>query len=222
MGIISVENLDRLYWLGRYSERVYTSARLFATSFDRMIDMDLENYAEFCSQLDIPNIYHSREDFCERYIIDEQDPNSIYSNLMRAYDNAVELRNEIGSEPITYIQLAVYDMKRSRIVNAPIIGLQKVVDDILAFWGIVDDMIESENLRNIIKVGKRIERLDLYGRLQVERTSIVREVHRLAGRIQRTSLHYDTGKIEELQSLIEAEQINYDRVVELADGLRVD
>lgn len=222
MGIISVENLDRLYWLGRYSERVYTSARLFATSFDRMIDMDLENYAEFCSQLDIPNIYHSREDFCERYIIDEQDPNSIYSNLMRAYDNAVELRNEIGSEPITYIQLAVYDMKRSRIVSAPIIGLQKVVDDILAFWGIVDDMIESENLRNIIKVGKRIERLDLYGRLQVERTSIVREVHRLAGRIQRTSLHYDTGKIEELQSLIEAEQINYDRVVELADGLRVD
>lgn len=222
MGIISVENLDRLYWLGRYSERVYTSARLFATSFDRMIDMDLENYAEFCSQLDIPNIYRSREDFCERYIVDEQDPNSIYSNLMRAYDNAVELRNEIGSEPITYIQLAVYDMKRSRIVSAPIVGLQKVIDDILAFWGIVDDMIESENLRNIIKVGKRIERLDLYGRLQVDRTSIVREVHRLAGRIPRTSLHYDTAKIEEMQRLAEADRIDYDRIVELADGLRAD
>lgn len=222
MGIISVENLDRLYWLGRYSERVYTSARLFAASFDRMIDVDMGNYANFCRQLDIPNIYHSREDFCKRYIADEEDPNSIYSNLMRAYDNAVVLRNEIGSEPITYIQLSVYDMKKSRISSAPIVGLQKVEDNILAFWGIVDDMIESENTRNIIKTGKRIERLDLYGRLQMDRTSIVREINRLAGRITRTNLHYDEDKLKELKKLAEDEQINYDRIVELADHLRKD
>lgn len=222
MGIISVENLDRLYWLGRYSERVYTSARLFAASFDRMIDVDMGNYANFCRQLDIPNIYHSREDFCKRYIADEEDPNSIYSNLMRAYDNAVVLRNEIGSEPITYIQLSVYDMKKSRISSAPIVGLQKVEDNILAFWGIVDDMIESENTRNIIKTGKRIERLDLYGRLQMDRTSIVREINRLAGRITRTNLHYDEDKLKELKKLAEDEQINYDRIVELADQLRKD
>lgn len=222
MGIISIENLDRLYWLGRYSERVYTSARLFATSFDRMIDMNLDDYAQFCALLDIPNIYQSREEFCGRYIVDEQDPNSIYSNLMRAYDNAVELRNEIGSEPITYIQLSVYDMKKSKLLSAPIVGLQKVIDNILAFWGIVDDMIESENVRNIIKTGKRIERLDLYGRLQVDRTSIAREVHRLAGRIQRTNLHYDREKIEELNRLVEEDEIDYDRIVELADGVRTD
>ena len=118
MGIISVENMDRLFWLGRYSERVYTSARLFADSFDRMIDMDMDNYAVFCRRLDIPNIYASKADFCERYISDEDDPNSIYSNLMRAYDNAIVLRNEIGSEPITYIQLSVYDMKKSRVMWA--------------------------------------------------------------------------------------------------------
>lgn len=222
MGIISVENLDRLFWLGRYSERVYTSARLFAVSFDRMIDVDMDNYAVLCRQLDIPNIYHSREDFCRRYISDEYDPNSIYSNLMRAYDNAIVLRNEIGSEPITYIQLSVYDMKKSKVASAPIVGLQKVMDNILAFWGIVDDMIESENVRNIIKTGKRIERLDLYGRLQMDRTSIIREVCRLAGRITRTNLHYDEDKLEELKRLAEAEHINYDRIVDLADTLRKD
>ncbi len=222
MGIISVENLDRLFWLGRYSERVYTSARLFADSFDRMIDMDMDNYAAFCRQLDIPNIYSSREDFCNRYISDENDPNSIYSNLMRAYDNAVVLRNEIGSEPITYIQLSVYDMKKSRVSRAPLVGLQKVEDNILAFWGIVDDMIENENIRNVIKIGKRIERLDLYGRLQMNRESIVREVHRLAGRIARTNLHYDEKNLKELKKLAEEEQIDYDRVVALADTLRKD
>ena len=222
MGIISVENLDRLFWLGRYSERVYTSARLFASSFDQMIDMDLENYAVFCSQLDIPNIYLSKKGFCKRYITDETDPNSIYSNLLRAYDNAVVLRNEIGSEPIAYIQLAVYDMKKSRMSEAPIVDLQKVIDHILAFWGIVDDMIECENVRNIIKTGKRIERLDLYGRLQMDRTSILREVHRLTGRIARTNLHYDKGQLEEIQTLAQAEPIDYDRIVILADQLRKD
>lgn len=222
MGIISVENSDRLFWLGRYSERVYTSARLFADSFDKMIDMDLENYAVFCAQLDIPNIYCSKEDFCKRYIHDDKDPNSIYSNLMRAYDNAIVLRNEIGSEPIAYIQLCVYDMKRNRTASAPIVGLQKIVDNILAFWGIVDDMIENENIRNIIKTGKRIERLDLYGRLQADRESINREIHRLAGRITKTNLHYDKAKLDKLRELAEKDPIDYDEIVALTDTLRKD
>ncbi len=222
MGIISVENSDRLFWLGRYSERVYTSARLFADSFDKMIDMDVENYAVFCTQLDIPNIYHSREDFCQRYINDGDDPNSIYSNLMRAYDNAIVLRNEIGSEPIAYIQLCVYDMNRNRTASAPIVGLQKIIDNLLAFWGIVDDMIENENIRNIIKTGKRIERLDLYGRLQAERDSINREISRLSGRITKTNLHYDESKLCKLRELAGQESIDYDEVVELADTLLQD
>ena len=31
-------NTDRLYWLGRYSERVYTTLRLFSLSFDALIE----------------------------------------------------------------------------------------------------------------------------------------------------------------------------------------
>ncbi len=29
MGVISIEHTDRLYWLGRYTERVYTTNRFF-------------------------------------------------------------------------------------------------------------------------------------------------------------------------------------------------
>ena len=83
MGIISIENSDRLFWLGRYSERVYTSARLFAASFDKMIDVDMGQYSIFCERLAIPNIYGSREDFCGRYISDETDPNSIVHTACR-------------------------------------------------------------------------------------------------------------------------------------------
>ncbi len=37
---ISAEQADRLYWLGRYVERVYSTLRIFDLSLDRMIDKD--------------------------------------------------------------------------------------------------------------------------------------------------------------------------------------
>ena len=89
MGIISVEHTDRLLWLGRYSERVYTTLRLFANYFDSMIDLNMEEYERFCKSQDIPNIYSSIDDFTTKYCFDGNDPNSIYSNLLRAYDNAI-------------------------------------------------------------------------------------------------------------------------------------
>ena len=219
MGIISVENTDRLYWLGRYSERVYTTIRLFAASFDSMIDTYVDSYADFCKSLDIPNIYTSGENFISRYCFDPEDTNSIYSNLVRAYDNCVTLREEIGSETVSYIQLAMYAMNKAKISHAPLIELQKVTDNILAFWGIADDSIDSENVRNIIKIGKRVERLDLYARLHMPRTEMKREVDRLAGRIPRTCLKYRNDMLDALKTLIESPEIDYYDVVQKVEDL---
>ncbi|MCD7743862.1 MAG: alpha-E domain-containing protein [Lachnospiraceae bacterium] len=220
MGIISIENTDRLYWLGRYSERVYTTIKLFADSFDTMIDIDeLGSLDNFCKRLEIPNIYTSGEDFVARYCFDPEDPNSIYSNLTRAYDNCVVLREEIGSDTISYIQLAMYEMNKARISRSPLIELQHVLDDILAFWGIVDDEIDSENVRNIIKVGKRVERLDLYARLRRSPEEMKREVDRLSGRIWRTCLKYRQTYLDELSALVEAPRIDYPAIVQKVEML---
>ena len=66
MGIISVEHTNQLFWLGRYSERVYTTLNIFADRFDSMIDLDTDKYEEFCLLQEIPNIYTSKEDFASR------------------------------------------------------------------------------------------------------------------------------------------------------------
>lgn len=219
MGVISLENTDRLYWLGRYTERVYTTIRLFEESFDKMIDQSEESYSLFCSDLDIPNIYHSAEDFIDRYCFDENDINSIYSNLQRAYDNAIMLREEIGSESLAYIQLAVYAMNRAKGNQAPLIELQKVMDNIMAFWGITDDMILDENVRNIIKIGKRVERIDLYARLRQPAKDMDREVRRLAGRIDRTNIKYKKDMLEKLMELVQCEEIPYLIVVAVVESL---
>lgn len=213
MGVISVEQTDELYWLGRYLERVYTTMRLYFVTYDSMLDQPGEKYAEFCRQLDIPNIYHSREDFCQRYSFDETDCNSMISNLKRAYDNAIVLREEIGSESLSYIQRSIYEMQKAAKSDAPLIEFQKVLDNLMAFWGVSDDIILSENIRNILKVGKRVERIDMYGRLRRSRKDLNREICRLAGRIDRCNLKYRKDVIEHLQSLIQEENINYPAIV---------
>jgi uncharacterized alpha-E superfamily protein len=198
MGIISVEQTNRLYWLGRYTERVYTTIRLYSKCYDSMIDDIEENYATFCKELEIPNIYTSKEDFNKRYTFDESDVNSIYSNLMRAYDNAIVLRDEIGSETLSYIQLAIYAMNKAKISNAPLLELQNVEDDILAFWGISDDFISDDAIRNIIKTGKCVERIDLYARLKIGANQLKYEINKLIPRIEKSKMAYKNDEYEML------------------------
>lgn len=219
MGIISVEQTNRLFWLGRYSERVYTTLRLYFNSFDNMIDKTAYNYQDFCRMIDIPDVYGTGEAFREKYPFDESNPDSILSNLNRAYDNAIVLREEIGSETLSYIQLALYAMNKAKISKAPLIEMQKVMDNILAFWGIADDSIDSEQVRDIIKAGKRIERLDLYARLGMGRTELEREVARLVPRIEQSGMSYEKEKLCLLKELVEAPEIDYYRIVNEVESI---
>ena len=52
MGIISIEQTNRLYWLGRYTERTYTTLRLYMKSYDSMLDDLPGGYQEYCRRLE--------------------------------------------------------------------------------------------------------------------------------------------------------------------------
>lgn len=213
MGIISVEQVDHLYWLGRYTERVYTTLKIYSESFDRMIDESEESYQKYCDSLDIPNIYESKEDFLKRYPFDISVPDSIISNLNRAYDNAIVLRETIGSEALSYIQLSIYAMNNASVSDAPLIDLQQIMDDLLSFWGLVDDQIDSDQIRNIIKAGKRIERIDLYARLEVEKPRLVREVRRMIPRVLRSGTKYDDMSLSRVSTLINDVNLDYEKII---------
>ena len=97
MGIISIKSTDNLFWLGRYVERVFTTLRVFSEYYDKMIDKDENAYIDFCNKLGIENTYSYKQEFITKYLFDENDPNSVMSNLLCAYDNAVVMRNAISS-----------------------------------------------------------------------------------------------------------------------------
>ena len=221
MGIISVEQADRLYWLGRYTERVYTTLKMYNQGFDHMIDESRDSYPDFCRKMDIPNIYKDKDDFFYRYPYDPENPDSIISNLQRAYDNAIVLRESIGSDTLSYIQLAVYDWNKASLNQAPLMETQKLLDHILAFWGTVDDQIDSQQVRNILKAGKRIERIDLYARMGFPREALVREVHRLMPRIRESGLSYKEKQLQRISVLAEAEVIDNYELVTAVESLQL-
>lgn len=220
MGVITIEKIDQLWWMGRYTERVYTTIRKFILSYDYMIDGDENFYADVCGKLGIPNTYKDAEDFLTRYPFDEEDPNSIVSNLNRALDNAMILREVIGSETLGYLYLAMYDMKKAALDGAPLVDLQFVLDHILAFWGCIEENVYNEEIRNIARAGKRRESFDLLLR---EGKAFPRELeaawNRLKARLDRSPITYDADIFDTLHEIILSEPVNYRNALELLGKL---
>lgn len=201
MGAISLEKINGLYWMGRYTERVFTTLQVFNKIYDRMIDQDDFAYDDFCRRLAIPNIYTSKEDFIKRYLFDAANPDSLLSNMYRAYDNAIIHREDISSEALAYIHMALDVLKSSKTSKTPLWSLQPLTDDLFAFWGSVEDYVE-EDVRDLMKAGKMVERLDLYLRLDMSLPLVEREFCRLKARVAKLHVEYNKAALEQLSEII--------------------
>lgn len=212
MGIITLEKSNNLLWLGRYTERVYTTLKYFIEGTDRMIDRDPSYYAILCEKIGIPDVYGSREAFWTRYPFDTDDPNSIFSNLYRAYDNAIVMRDYIGTETMAYIQLTIDDMKNARRGDTYLADLMLVIDHILAFWGCVNDLIYDEQTRNIIKLGQGVERLELYLSLDRPAADIRREYTRMKQFLSKSHIHHDESVLYTIDNMLFEDEVSYHNV----------
>ncbi|MEQ8198831.1 MAG: alpha-E domain-containing protein [Clostridiaceae bacterium] len=202
MGIITVEKSDHLYWLGRYTERVFTTLRTFCEYYDRMIDGEV-SYTMFCEKLCIPDVYGSKKAFYEKYLYDENDPFSVYKSLIRAYDNAVVMRSELGSETLAYIQMALNLFIESKTSEIPLIKTQDVIDCVLAFWGSVDEQVSDPDMRHLLKAGKYIERLDLFIRMEYSPTEIAKVLYLLTNILERSPGIYNRDMLKQLHEILE-------------------
>lgn len=124
MGAITLEKSNNLYWLGRYIERVFTGIINYQHLFDKMIDGDLEIYKEYCQRLEIEDNYFNDAHFITSYLFDKNNADSIVTNLSRAYDNAIILRDEISSESLSYIQLSINIFERMEFSDAPVFNIK--------------------------------------------------------------------------------------------------
>ena len=137
----------------------------------------------------------------EWYIL-EDNPDSVVSNMKRAYDNAVVLREELSSNVLSYVQLALDTFQACKKTTAPLLELQQAIDYLLAFWGCADDYVDQEDCRNILKCGKYVERLDLFIRLDYHREDLEKEFRKLTNRLFRTNLNYNEENLKRLEQII--------------------
>lgn len=179
MGTISKVKANYLFWLGRYAERVFSTIEFLNEYYDQGIDRSPDGCKDFCTKLGITYHYASKSEFLTSMISDTTEPYSLIRALESAHDNAIMLRDELGSRSLSFIQLAKNDLDACIAKRCRSFDLTKVTDDILGFWGCADDAILIDTIRDIIKSGKYTERIDLYVRFGKQTSLIRTEVARL-------------------------------------------
>ena len=191
MDTVTLSKQNRLFWLGRYSERVYATTRHMMKQIDLLIDGRPVAYQDYCARLGIPCIYTSDEDFCRRYLFDAGDPNSVMSAAEAMLGNGMVLRETLTSQTLAYLEMAHSAMEMAGRSEAPVVELQWVLDDLMAFRGSFDDTVEAESARNITKSGGMVERLSLMIRLGAPADRTMRELRKLLNRLYKTDLTPD-------------------------------
>ena len=106
MDTITLSKQNRLFWLGRYSERAYSSIQIMMEDYDNLIDGAGMDYRLFCSKMGSPCVYDGGEDFCRRYLFDSQSPYSVWASVEAMLGNGMVLRETIGSPTLAYLQMA--------------------------------------------------------------------------------------------------------------------
>jgi uncharacterized alpha-E superfamily protein len=160
-------------------ERVYATLHSFFDHYDITLDKDKNSYRNFLESLEIEDRYGDYQGFIRGFLFDRKDGNSISTAFHNAYDNALVIRNSIGSEALAYVQLAMdvfHSCKKTKNLR---LALMPVMDYLLAFWGSIDDKLFDGEARTIIKGGKLVERLDLYFRFNYEHKLINSEYEKL-------------------------------------------
>lgn len=211
MDKITLNKNNRLFWLGRYAERVYQGVENIRNAHDQSIDGEAVDIDEMCKKLGILNQFTSVEDFCVRHCFDRTLSDSIICSADAMLGNGMVLRELLGSPTLSYLQMAVSALEMAKTSKAYAVQLQWVLDDIMAFRGSYAEFIDSEAIRNTIKSGASVERVGTMIRLGVEETTLLRELHKLMNRLYKTNLKYDTEKLEQIKKFVFNEEEHSDR-----------
>ncbi|MEA3186508.1 MAG: hypothetical protein QOD99_338 [Chthoniobacter sp.] len=173
---------DSLYWLNRYMERAENSARILDVNLQLMLDfqdgsegIEKRQWEPIIASLEDQKLFQTLHDetnaetVCEFVTFERENPNSIYSCLLGARENARTVREYISSEMWEQInQLYLYmksDAARQDCANSGIDFYRRLVSSLHQFLGITNATLTHGEGWNFLQVGKYIERADCTSRI---------------------------------------------------------
>ena len=184
---VTASKADNFFWLGRYTERVYTTLEQFFPFYDRVMDTDVDAFRPFAKALDLPQDFKDFDAFIDSFLYDESIQDSIRSSMGSAFRNAMILRPELGSRLLQHVELAltttIAGSHEHGTAAEGIYRQRDVNDHLLAFWGGIEDSAADITFKSVIFIGKYIERIDLYTRFGSAPDDLVGPLRKLTASI---------------------------------------
>jgi uncharacterized alpha-E superfamily protein len=173
---------DSLYWMSRYIERAEDNARIAEVNVQLLLDLAIQPEADIRQQWNpIISSLEENELFSSLYetldgkaaidfvSLQKKNPNSIYSCLTLARENARSTREQISSEmweQINRIYLFVKgDSGRRLLRSSPYEFFKRIIAGSHLFQGIADATMTHGEGWDFIRIGKFIERADCTSRI---------------------------------------------------------
>lgn len=169
---------DSCYWMSRYIERAENVARFIGVNSNFMADLPqlgrevwapmvvtTGDSADFGARYKRP----TRENVTQFLVVDEKNPNSIYSCLRNARENARTMRESISSEmweQVNSFFLSVQSAsRRSLDLDAMDSLCQRIRMASHLFVGVADNTMSHGEARHFIRMGRMLERADKTARI---------------------------------------------------------
>ena len=164
---ISVKTAERLYWFGRYVQRIQTMVTELVSTYDFVIDREFEEGKRFYAKLGIDIEYDNAGDYLRQAVYGSH-AGSIESIVTWARENAIETRHlldERGFSTLNRIYNRLVAGRGQRIGPAVLEG---IIDDCSLILGIFSTELDRTRAYQLIRFGQQIERFDLILRLYGE------------------------------------------------------
>lgn len=164
---------DSVFWMSRYLERAENTARFIDVNQNLTLEADAGGGPQWVPLVDTSG---DRELFEEMYPSPDRDsvlrflafeplnPNSIYSCLARARENARTVRENITTEMWEEINSLYYVVKRAatdpQVLRSPYLFLNRVKLASLTLIGITDATMSHGEPWHFARLGRLLERAD--------------------------------------------------------------
>ncbi len=204
MGTVTLNKNNRLYWLGRYAERVYQDVESIRDMLDSAIDND-PDFSKICRKIGVYNDFISVEDFCHRCCFNANIQESVMYAAHAMIGNGMVLREVIGSQTLSYLQMAVIAVEAARDSHSPAVAFQWVLDDIMAFRGCYSELVASQVVRNIIKSGASVERIGAMVKTGMGGPALEYEIEKLLDRMKKSKLKHSNTSVQTIKRFTDRE-----------------
>lgn len=170
---------DSIYWLGRYVERAENYARFIDVNFNLMLDLPpglKEQWEPLIAATGDLDVYKSKFSNFDRIqtifflAFDQENPNSIFSSITKARENARTVREKITKEnweKLNEVYLFVKEGARNEVWKQedPRIFLTEVKYKIQLLYGIADNSVARTEGWYFMRLGQFLERADKTSRI---------------------------------------------------------